>query len=67
MSEVKTFRITGEILKHGNDVNFSKDIRALKKGDAVETVYLHFGGQHKIKRVHIKVISIEELKLEDVK
>ena len=67
MSEVKTFRVNGEILKPGNKMNFTKDVKALKQDQAVEAVYLHFGGQHKIKRVHIKVISIKEMENEDVK
>ena len=67
MSEVKTFRINGEIIQPGHNLNFSKDIKALKSSDAIENVYLHFGGQHKIKRVHIRVASVKEIELEDVK
>ena len=67
LSEVKTFRVNGKILEPRNIMSFSKIIRALKKEEAIEQVYLHFGGQHKIKRVHIRVASVEEVKLEDTK
>ena len=66
LSEVKTFRIKGKIIEPQNIMSFSKTIRALKQEEAIEQIYLHFGGQHKIKRVHIKVASVEEIKLEDV-
>jgi ribosomal protein L20A (L18A) len=42
-------------------MSFSMDARALKQADAVEQIYLHFGGQHKIKRVHIRVSSVKEV------
>ena len=67
MSEVKIFRVKGEILKPNYKMKFSKDIRASKPEDAVEKVYTEFGGQHKVKRFHMKVTSVEEIKLEDVK
>jgi large subunit ribosomal protein LX len=65
LSEVKTFRVNGKVIEPGNIMSFSKDIRALKQEDAIEQVYLHFGGQHKITRTHIRVASVEEVKLED--
>lgn len=67
MSEVKIFRVKGEIFKPDYKTKFSKDIRALRQEDAVEKAYADIGGQHKVKRFYMKVTSIEEVKREDVK
>ncbi len=67
LSEVKIFRIKGEIHKPDYKMKFSKDIRALKQEDAVEKAYSEIGGQHKVKRFYIRVTSVEEIKKEDVK
>ncbi|UCH02233.1 MAG: 50S ribosomal protein L18a [Candidatus Bathyarchaeota archaeon] len=63
MTEVKLFRVKGEILDPNYHVKFSKDLKATKPKDAIEKIYTVFGGQHKVKRVHIRVNSIEEIKL----
>lgn len=65
MAEVKIFRVKGELLIPNYKTRFSKDIRALKPEDAVEKIYDELGSQHKVKRVHIKIISIEEIKAEE--
>ena len=67
MSEVKIFRVKGEILKPDYKMKFSKDIRALRQEDAVEKTYADIGGQHKVKRFYMKVTSVEEVRREDVK
>ncbi len=67
LSEVKIFRVKGEINKPDNKMNFSKDVRALKPEDAVEKTYTDIGGQHKVKRFYMKVTSVEEIKKDEVK
>ncbi|MDQ1279131.1 MAG: large subunit ribosomal protein [Thermoproteota archaeon] len=67
MSEIKIFRVKGEIHKPDYRMKFSKDIRALKQEDAVERAFTDIGGQHNVKRFHLKVTSVEEIKIEDVK
>ena len=44
---------------------FKKEIRALKIEDASEKVYAEIGSQHRTKRVHIKILSIQEVKPEE--
>lgn len=61
MSDVKLFRVEGEILSPNYTTTFSKDIRALKPEHAVEKVFTEFGSQHRVKRVHIKLTSVEEI------
>jgi len=64
MSEVKIFRITGEIRRPDWVSSFRKDLRALKPEDAIEKVYKDLGSQHKAKRYQIKIASVEEITLE---
>ena len=62
MSEVKTFRITGEVKKPHTTIPFALDLRATKEQDAVERVYTDMGSRHKARRLEIKVKRVEELK-----
>jgi large subunit ribosomal protein LX len=64
MSEVKIFRITGEIRRPDWVSSFRKDLRALKPEDAIEKIYKELGSQHKAKRHQIKIASVEEITLE---
>jgi len=62
MSEVKVYRVIGRIVKPNLKTNFQKEVRALKPEDAVEEVYKILGSKHRVKRFHIKVEQIEEVK-----
>lgn len=64
MSDVKIFRIIGEIRRPDWTSSFQKDLRALKPEDAIEKVYKELGSQHRAKRHHIKIGSVEEITLE---
>ena len=66
MSEVKVFRVTGEIKKPNFHTNFRKEIRALKPEDAVETVYKEIGSKHRAKRFQIKIVKVEEISQEEI-
>lgn len=61
MSEVKIFRITGEIRKPEWKSSFRKDLRAVKQEDAIDKVYKELGSKHRVKRFQIKITSIEEI------
>jgi len=65
MSEVKTFRITGEIKKPGWQAPFKKEVRAMKSEDALEKIYKELGSKHRAKRFQIKISSIEEIRPEE--
>jgi large subunit ribosomal protein LX len=65
LSEVKIFRVEGEITKSGYNSKFTKELRALKIEDALEKVYAEIGSQHRTKRVHIKILSVQEIKPEE--
>jgi large subunit ribosomal protein LX len=62
MGEVKTFRITGEIKKQTGNIKFSKELNALGKDQAVDTLYSQLGSKHKAKRFEITIAKVEEVK-----
>lgn len=66
MSEVKVFRVTGEINKPNYKTSFRKEIRALKPEHAIEKVYKEFGSRHRAKRFQIKIVKVEEISPEEI-
>jgi len=62
MTEVKVYRVTGRITKPNLRTSFQKEVRALKPEDAIEEVYKILGSKHKVKRFHIRIEGIEEIK-----
>ena len=61
MSEVKVFRVIGEISKPNLKTTFRKEVRALKPENAKERIYTELGSKHRAKRFHIKILKIEEV------
>lgn len=62
MTEVKTYKVTGEVKKPRTTIPFSLEVRAVKDRDAIEQLYADLGSRHKARRLEIKVKKIEELK-----
>jgi large subunit ribosomal protein LX len=62
LTEVKTFRITGEVKKPRTTIPFSLEMRATKEQEAIEKIYTDMGSRHKARRLEIKLKKIEELK-----
>ncbi len=58
---MKVFRVTGEIRKPNLHTPFRKEIVAEKSEHAVERVYAELGSRHRAKRVHIKIVNVEEV------
>ncbi|MBS7639339.1 MAG: 50S ribosomal protein L18Ae [Candidatus Bathyarchaeia archaeon] len=65
MSEVKVYRVIGKITKPNFKTIFRKEIRALKPEHAIEEIYKILGSKHRVKRFHIKISSIEEMRKEE--
>lgn len=63
---MKVFKITGEIQKPNLKTSFTKEIIAVKSEHAVEKVYAELGSRHRVKRFHIKIISVEEIPPEQI-
>jgi len=66
MSEVKVFRVTGEIVKPNFQTAFRKEIRALKPEDAIEKIYKDLGSKHRAKRFQIKIREVKEIGAEEI-
>jgi large subunit ribosomal protein LX len=64
---MKVFKVIGEIHKPNLKTSFIKEVIALKPEHAVEKVYAELGSRHRVKRVHIKIISTEEVQPQDIK
>jgi large subunit ribosomal protein LX len=66
MSEVKVFRVLGEIRKPNLKTPFRKEVIATKPEHAVEKVYTELGSKHRVKRFHIKISKVEEVAPQDI-
>lgn len=66
MSDVKVFRVTGEIRKPNYQTGFRKEVRSVKPEDAVEKIYTEVGSKHRAKRFQIKIIKVEEVPPEEI-
>jgi len=63
LSQVKRFRISGEIRKRGENLPFLKEFNAVKSDDAVENLYADIGSRHKARRFEIRVQKVEEVSM----
>jgi large subunit ribosomal protein LX len=61
LSEVKKFKITGEIRKTRSRIPFSVEYEALKKEHAMQRLYAELGSRHRARRSEIRVIEIKEV------
>lgn len=64
---MKVFRVTGEIRKPNLKTPFVKEMLATKAKHAVEKVYAEIGSKHRVKRHHIKILSVEEVAPAEIK
>ncbi len=67
MSEVKVYRVTGNIKKPNFSTEFQKEVRALNPEDATEKIYMLLGSKHRVKRFQMKISKVEEIEPKDVK
>jgi large subunit ribosomal protein LX len=65
-TQVKVFKVTGEITKPNLKTTFKKEIIADKSEHAVEKVYAELGSKHRVKRFHIKIAGVEEVPPEKI-
>lgn len=63
---MKVFRVTGDIRKPNLRTHFRKEIVADKAEHALERVYAELGSKHRVKRMHIKIASVEEVSPENI-
>jgi len=63
---MKVFKVTGKIYKPNLKTEFVKELLADKPEHAEERVYAEIGSRHRVKRCHMKVISVEEVNSEEI-
>ncbi len=66
MSEVKKFRITGEIKKGKTKIPFSVEFNAMKEEHALQRMYSEMGSRHRARRFEIKITKIQSSEQEAV-
>jgi len=67
--EVKIYRVEGYMLISHDRLptwqKFVKEVRALNEKHALEYVYSVLGSSHRVKRKHIRVVSVREIPVEE--
>ena len=63
---VRNFRAEGLIRKPNWKTKFRKEVRAVKPEDAVEKLLLELGSKHRVKRCHIKILNVVEVRPEEL-
>ncbi|MGA8856013.1 MAG: 50S ribosomal protein L18Ae [Candidatus Bathyarchaeia archaeon] len=64
MSEVKKFKITGEIRKGRTKIPFSVEFNALKEEHALQRLYSEMGSRHRARRFEVRIAKIQSAHLE---
>ncbi|MCK4969144.1 MAG: 50S ribosomal protein L18a [Thermoplasmata archaeon] len=64
---MKAFRVKGEFLMGGVYSPFNREIEAMDKDDAREKMFSLIGSEHRCKRNKIRVETIVEVPLDEVK
>jgi ribosomal protein L20A (L18A) len=64
LSEVKKFRIIGEIKKGKSRIPFCVEFSALKQEHALQRVYAEMGSRHRARKFEITITKIQEAKEE---
>ena len=65
MSEVRTFKIAGEIKKGKTRIPFAVEVNALKQEHALQRLYSDMGSRHRARRFEITIISVEQVNKEE--
>jgi len=65
MSEVRTFKIAGEIKKGKTRIPFAVEVNALKQEHALQRLYADMGSRHRARRFEITINSVEQVNKEE--
>ena len=63
---MKALRVSGEINQPKLATPFVKEVIADKSEHAVEKVYAEIGSKHRVKRFHITIASVQEMKADEI-
>jgi large subunit ribosomal protein LX len=67
LSEVKKYRITGQIKKGKTLIPFSVEFSALKEEHAIQRLYAEMGSRHGARQFEITIKKIHETTTEEAK
>jgi large subunit ribosomal protein LX len=67
LSEVKKYRITGQIKKGKTLIPFSVEFSALKEEHAIQRLYSEMGSRHGARQFEITIKKIHETTAEEAK
>ncbi len=59
MSEVKKFKISGEVKKGQTKIPFAVEMNALKEEHALQRVYAEMGSRHRARKFEIKILKVQ--------
>jgi ribosomal protein L20A (L18A) len=61
LSEVRLFKIAGEIKKGKTRIPFAVQINALKQEHALQRLYADMGSRHRARKFEITINSVEQV------
>lgn len=64
--KTKIFRIRGKFMMGRKLQPFTKELKAIKKEDALEKIYSEFGSRHRASRNKIIIEEVTEISKEDI-
>ncbi|MCD4740712.1 hypothetical protein K8R43_06020 [archaeon] len=64
-AKVKTYRISGVMIKRNKQMKFVQDIRSVRMDAAVFKMMENLGSRHKLKTNMIKITDVKEIKPEE--
>ena len=65
MSEVRMFKIAGEIKKGKTRIPFAVEVSALKQEHALQRLYADMGSRHRARKFEITINSVEQVNREE--
>lgn len=65
--KTKIFRIRGKFMMGRKLQPFTKELKAIKREDALEKIYSEFGSRHRTSRNKIIIEEVVEISKDDIK
>jgi len=65
LSEVKTFKIAGEIKKGKTRIPFAVEVTAIKQEHALQRLYADMGSRHRARKFEITINSVDQVNKEE--
>lgn len=63
---MQVYRVAGWFKQGFNRQNFTRELIAITKEQALERIYSEFGSRHKLKRNQINIEEVTEIRVEEI-